>query len=235
MVANPSRPLTRRERERLARRQLILDAALKVFAYRGFTDTKLDDVAELAEFGKTTLYSYFPTKEALFESVVEDAFMKFKAIAEEAFATDEPFERQLERFIRGELEHFHLSPWSLHLLMSESHHLRGANPMIRMMPGLLAVLTTAIEREQRERRMMPGADSIDLALMLMNMLFGQCMARVYRRLCDKGMENVLKDATGLEEFLGDLRKGDLEQEIARASALIHAVYLHGTTERSHEH
>ncbi|MDX1439230.1 MAG: helix-turn-helix domain-containing protein, partial [Rubricoccaceae bacterium] len=46
---------TRRDREREARRQAILDAALATFAEKGFEGSTLDEVAERAEFGKGTL------------------------------------------------------------------------------------------------------------------------------------------------------------------------------------
>lgn len=227
-MINDSQQLPRKERERLARRQLILDAALKVFAYRGFTDTKLDDVAELAEFGKATLYSYFSTKEALFESVLEEAFSTFKAIAVTTFATDEPFDQQLRRFIHEELEYFYTNPESLHMMMSEAHHLRGANPMLRLMPEVLTILTTAIGREQQQGRMMPGTDPMSLALMLLNMLFSQFMARAYRLIQAEGAEKVMQDEKSMQAFIQRLRTTDLQQEVASATALIYTVYLNGT-------
>src|SRR5262245_30436800 len=53
-----------------ARRQAILDAALAVFAARGFEAARLDDVAAQAGVAKGTLYLYFKDKQALFEELV---------------------------------------------------------------------------------------------------------------------------------------------------------------------
>jgi AcrR family transcriptional regulator len=47
------------------RRELILDAALQVFANASFADAKMDGVAAIAGLSKGALYLYFPTKEAL--------------------------------------------------------------------------------------------------------------------------------------------------------------------------
>lgn len=218
---------TRKERERMARRQLIVDAALKVFAYKGFSDAKLEDVAELAEFGKATLYSYFPTKEALFQNVLETSFSRVRAITEEAFTGDEPFERKLARFISEAMGHFYHNPESMRLMMSESHQLRGANPMLRLMPDLLAIITSSIEREQKRKVLMTDAAPMDLAMLLLNMLFGQYMARIYRNLCKEHEENV-RDEKSMQAFLERMRSSDLETEIASAISLIHRVYLHGT-------
>ncbi|NNE70602.1 MAG: helix-turn-helix transcriptional regulator, partial [Rhodothermales bacterium] len=55
-AAAPARP-SRRERERLARRREILDAARTVFAERGFVGATLEEIASRAEFGKGTLYN----------------------------------------------------------------------------------------------------------------------------------------------------------------------------------
>ena len=50
-------------------RQVILDAARKVFAEHGAA-VPIDRIAELAGVGAGTLYRHFPTKEALFAAVV---------------------------------------------------------------------------------------------------------------------------------------------------------------------
>ena len=55
------------------RRQAILDAALHVFAERGFEAARLDDVAARAGVAKGTLYLYFQSKEALFEALIRSA------------------------------------------------------------------------------------------------------------------------------------------------------------------
>ena len=62
-----------RKAEPAARRDAILDAALTVFAERGFEAARLDDVAAQAGVAKGTLYLYFKDKEALFEEVVRSA------------------------------------------------------------------------------------------------------------------------------------------------------------------
>jgi AcrR family transcriptional regulator len=55
------------------RKQAILQAALDVFAERGFEAARLDDVAARAGVAKGTLYLYFDDKEALFEDVLRSA------------------------------------------------------------------------------------------------------------------------------------------------------------------
>jgi AcrR family transcriptional regulator len=60
-----ARQMTRKQRERATRRKEIIDAAEHLFASKGFENTTMDEIAERAEFGKPTLYSYFKGKEEI--------------------------------------------------------------------------------------------------------------------------------------------------------------------------
>jgi AcrR family transcriptional regulator len=62
--------LPRRQQNRLNRERQILDAALRVFADTGFSGTTMDAVAAEAGVTKPTLYSYFPSKESLFQAMM---------------------------------------------------------------------------------------------------------------------------------------------------------------------
>ncbi|MEJ2639740.1 MAG: TetR/AcrR family transcriptional regulator [Desulfosarcinaceae bacterium] len=57
------------------KKSTILAAAAQVFAERGYTATRIIDVAGAAQVGKGTIYEYFPSKEALFFAVFEEMMM----------------------------------------------------------------------------------------------------------------------------------------------------------------
>jgi AcrR family transcriptional regulator len=63
------------ERRKEARPQELMDAALTLFAERGFAATRLDDVAHKAGVSKGTLYLYFNSKEELFKAVVRSGIV----------------------------------------------------------------------------------------------------------------------------------------------------------------
>lgn len=63
--------LPRRQQNRLERAQRILDSALKIFAAMGYSGTTMDAVAADAGLTKPTVYSYFPSKEALFSAMLQ--------------------------------------------------------------------------------------------------------------------------------------------------------------------
>jgi AcrR family transcriptional regulator len=60
-------------RRKEARPQEILDAALEVFAEKGFAAARMDEVARRAGVTKGTIYLYFPSKEELFKALVREA------------------------------------------------------------------------------------------------------------------------------------------------------------------
>lgn len=60
-------------RGRVAKREAILDAALKVFAQDGFPAASIDRIAGLAGVSKPTVYNHFADKESLFRTVMRDA------------------------------------------------------------------------------------------------------------------------------------------------------------------
>ena len=59
-------------RRKHARPQEILEAALAVFAEKGFAAARMDEIATRACVSKGTIYLYFPSKEAVFKALVRE-------------------------------------------------------------------------------------------------------------------------------------------------------------------
>ena len=60
------------------KRRIILDAALRVFAAKGYHGTTVPDVADAAGVGTGTLYRYFANKESLVNEVYRDAKVRLR-------------------------------------------------------------------------------------------------------------------------------------------------------------
>lgn len=69
-----------------ARPSELTAAALDLFVEKGFSATRLDDVAKRAGVSKGTLYLYFDNKEALFKAVIEEGIVPTLAAAEQRLA-----------------------------------------------------------------------------------------------------------------------------------------------------
>jgi len=80
-LAIPEAPV--RQRRKQERPAELIAAALELFVERGFTATKLDDVAARAGVSKGTLYLYFASKEELFKAVIQQGILPVLAQGEE--------------------------------------------------------------------------------------------------------------------------------------------------------
>ena len=61
--------MTRKERETQLRKQIILEAAEKLFLSNGYEATTMDEIANEAEFSKGTVYKYFISKDELYIAI----------------------------------------------------------------------------------------------------------------------------------------------------------------------
>jgi len=68
----------RRERERQARREQILEAAEAVFLEKGFLNATTDEIAQRAEVAVGTLYLYFRSKEEMYVSLLFESVEIFR-------------------------------------------------------------------------------------------------------------------------------------------------------------
>ncbi|MCI4239206.1 TetR/AcrR family transcriptional regulator [Dickeya dianthicola] len=78
------------------KRQAIIDAAAQVFQEMGYERASMNEVAKRAGGSKATLYNYFPSKEALFETVVRTYSTRFLAEAAAELDLPEDGPRSLE-------------------------------------------------------------------------------------------------------------------------------------------
>ncbi|HWD09501.1 MAG TPA: TetR family transcriptional regulator [Actinomycetota bacterium] len=85
-----------RERKKLQTRQSIGEAALKLFAERGFDAVTVAEIARAADVSEATVFNYFPTK----ESLVYSQMQAFEASLLDAVATRPEGESVLEAFRR---------------------------------------------------------------------------------------------------------------------------------------
>lgn len=103
-------------------RKKILNAALEVFAHKGFHASSVDEIARKAKISKGLVYNYFDTKEDLLKQVINEA-MKFG----EGFMKDSlvlPPEEEFKQFIIGFFHLLKTQTDTLRLIMSLSIQVR---------------------------------------------------------------------------------------------------------------
>lgn len=70
MNQEPDEELSRKERERLWHRSLMLEAAEELFSRNGYYATNMQEIADVAEFSVGSLYNMFDSKEDLYRQLV---------------------------------------------------------------------------------------------------------------------------------------------------------------------
>jgi TetR/AcrR family transcriptional regulator, fatty acid metabolism regulator protein len=85
------------------KRQRILDAAVKVFAKRGFHATRVSDVASAAGVADGTIYLYFKSKDALLVSLFENHVERLLAFLEKELPRAASPSEKLKRIVEVQL------------------------------------------------------------------------------------------------------------------------------------
>lgn len=113
--------LTRRDRNKLRNRREILDAALEVFAAKGYQQTSMQAIADRADFAVSTLYALFENKEDLYRKVSANVGRQCGDIFDAAMdGGGNPYEK-LVNFALAKADIWRESPDGIRMLEHELH------------------------------------------------------------------------------------------------------------------
>jgi len=86
------------------KREAILRAAIKVFAQKGYFNSKVADVAKAAGIADGTVYLYFKSKEEILHSIFDRAMEEFIAEGKREIADVESMQERLRKIAELHLE-----------------------------------------------------------------------------------------------------------------------------------
>jgi TetR/AcrR family transcriptional regulator len=166
----------RKEREKLQRRNDIVDAAEKRFFEKGFDGVSMDEIARDLELSKPTIYLYFKNKESLFLAVV----MRGVVILREMFkAAVEPETTGVEKgkaFARAFFGYAAKYPDYYRLLMAartrrfmsvvRSGRVEGSRDFGNISMEMLTLLLDAIELGQKDGTVRKDIDPVETAIFM---------------------------------------------------------------------
>ena len=104
----------RRERDKLALRDKILDAARELFVERGYEAVSMRMIANRIDYSPTAIYLHFRDKEALFQELCAADFLTLAVVFREISRVGDPVERLRQtgmvyaRFAREKPHHYRL-------------------------------------------------------------------------------------------------------------------------------
>lgn len=88
------------------RRERILEAALSIFARRGYRDAAMDDIAAASDTSKGGVYFHFPNKQAIFLSLLDRMAALLMTRAEAAIAAETDSLAKMDAALRVVLDTF---------------------------------------------------------------------------------------------------------------------------------
>ncbi len=194
--------LSRKDRERQAKRQDILKAARVVFAEKGLHAATLDEIAEKAEFAKGTLYTYFENKDDLFVSMLEQEILNFHQTLKSVLSQDLPPAETLSRLVKAMLETFDQNMDLMRLLSQERSALimcKGGDQMeTRFLPHVhsLTSMVASLVRRGIEQGAFRRVDPERTASAVLNLCHGSAIGSVMNKKKVDNPEDV-KFITGL--------------------------------------
>lgn len=101
------------------RREAILQAAVRVFAKKGYHGCRIADVAREAGVAYGLVYHYFENKEDLLSSVFDESFGSFARLLEAIAATEGPAFQKVEEIVSAAFDVYQSDPESMRVLILE--------------------------------------------------------------------------------------------------------------------
>src|SRR3954453_10534088 len=101
------------------RRTELVEAAVRVFARKGFHGSRVGDIAEEAGVAHGLLYHYFRSKDEVLETIFRDAWERLASETDRIAGADLPLREQLRRFARIYLGSWLVTPELIPVLVRE--------------------------------------------------------------------------------------------------------------------
>lgn len=98
--------MSRKEKERLLRREYVLAAAERSFASKGYIKTTMADLAKESEFALATLYQFFKSKEEIYFTLINEKVDRLFSLQQAAIAGVKSATEKIRSLIKITLEYF---------------------------------------------------------------------------------------------------------------------------------
>jgi len=153
--AERAAPLKRTKAERT--RAAILAAAERRFAERGFSDTRLEDVADDVGLKRATLFYHFRDKRELYQAMVEDVFGALLSRIEGLLASRGPLAQRIDASVEAWVDALAARPAMARLILRTAADAPadGAEPIFPRAPEFLALARRLFDSGRRSGELNP--------------------------------------------------------------------------------
>jgi TetR/AcrR family transcriptional regulator, fatty acid metabolism regulator protein len=134
----------------LDKRRILIDAAVRVFARRGYHAARVGDIAEEAGVAHGLLYHYFRSKEELLETIFRETWRDVLAAVRSVEETDEPAPERLAGVAKILLRAWRRDPDLVRVLVREvtrsSHLQKSIDEIDQAFAGLERIIVRGQEK-----------------------------------------------------------------------------------------
>lgn len=155
-----------RTRDAEATKARILDAAKREFAKNGLGGARVDVIAEKARANKRMIYHYFESKEGLFQTILENAYIDIRTAEQKLNLDHLPPKEALERLVRFTWDYYLKNPEFITLVNSENlhraKHLKKSEIVKIYSRKFVSMVVTILDRGVAAGVFRPGVDPVQL-------------------------------------------------------------------------
>jgi len=138
--------------------QQIIDAAVRIFARKGYYHSRVSDIAREAGMAAGTIYLYFRTKDEILVTLFRDTMAHFVASVRKAVAEEPDAVAKLRRLVRLHFEMLEENPALAEVLQVELRQgqkfFRGASA--QEISAYFALIAAVIEEGVAQGQLRPG-------------------------------------------------------------------------------
>lgn len=156
----------------LEKRKAILDAAVKVFAKKGYYGCRVSDIAEEAGVAYGLVYHYFKSKEQVLNSIFQERWSVFIALLKRVDETPDPLEKKLRTIVSYMVDGYRLNPAMMEVVILEisrsSKFFSAAHTEI--FTDAMTLLDRMLTRGVENREVRAGLDTRTAAYLFFGMI-----------------------------------------------------------------
>ncbi|MFV0490500.1 MAG: TetR family transcriptional regulator [Pseudorhodobacter sp.] len=155
-----------RARDAEATRARILAAAKREFSQNGLGGARVDEIAARAKANKRMIYHYFGSKEALFQTVLEQAYLDIREAEKKLELDNLAPEAALEKLVRFTWSYYLKNPEFITLINSENlhraRHMKKSEAIRTASRKFLVMVGSLLERGARAGVFRKGIDPVQI-------------------------------------------------------------------------
>ena len=162
-------------------KEKIVDAALATFSKNGYDRTRMDDIADVANVSKGTLYLYFKNKEELFFAISERNIRELKEQLSTLLTKSEDIISTAENFyenFRSNTSGTNVEKVFFEIIAESSRNLKLRRMLYEQRIKMLDVVTTYLDLQQEKGLIRKNSNTKTIASGLISLYNGLSLSKI---------------------------------------------------------